>query len=233
MGPLMSPASTVKETRSSATTPPKRTLSSRTSSSDISGQVYKRTSSRGYYAVGSGGSGGSDGHVDASGSAVGSKGAGGGDTSAGGVAGAGGGGCGATGPMSGRALRWTADGAGRTGGRSPRISTQYARAASSASRAMIGRKTSGGFVITSKPPRPPLTVNVSGDALGLGLPVGDADGVGAGEGDGAAGGVGVGAPCNVKVAHGRGGTVAQRRGTPGLCPRQRPTGIPQPPLVWT
>src|SRR5258708_30016861 len=38
-----SPASTVKETRSSATTPPKRTLSSRTSSSVISAKVYKRS----------------------------------------------------------------------------------------------------------------------------------------------------------------------------------------------
>src|ERR1700680_3873683 len=36
-----SPASTEKETRSSATTPPKRTLSSRTSSSAISAKVYK------------------------------------------------------------------------------------------------------------------------------------------------------------------------------------------------
>src|SRR5258708_34173866 len=35
-----SPASVVKETRSSATTPPKRTLSSRISSSAISAQVY-------------------------------------------------------------------------------------------------------------------------------------------------------------------------------------------------
>jgi hypothetical protein len=132
--------------------------------------------------------------------------------------------------MSGRALRWTTDAEGSTGVRSPRISTQYARAASSASSAMIGRKTSGGFVITSNPLRPPLTVNVSGDALGLGLPVGDADGVGAAEGDGAAGGVGVGAPCNVKVAHGRGGTVAQRRCTPGLSPGNGTTGIAKPPL---
>src|SRR6266851_4469365 len=84
MRPTMSPASTVKETRSSATTPPKRTLSSRTSSSDISGQVYKRTSPRGYYAVGPGASGGSDGHADASGSVVGSKGAGGGGVGLGG-----------------------------------------------------------------------------------------------------------------------------------------------------
>src|SRR6266850_5896796 len=43
LGPMRattSPASTVKETRSSATTPPKRTLSSRISSSAISAQVY-------------------------------------------------------------------------------------------------------------------------------------------------------------------------------------------------
>src|SRR5712691_10792099 len=43
LGPIRattSPASTVKETRSSATTPPKRTLSSRISSSAISAQVY-------------------------------------------------------------------------------------------------------------------------------------------------------------------------------------------------
>src|SRR5713101_1092700 len=218
MRPTMAPASTVKETRSSATTPPKRTLSSRTSSSDISGQVYKRTSPRGYYAVGPGASGGSDGHADASGSAVGSKGAGGGGTSAGGVAGTGGEGCGATGPMSGRALRWTPDADGRTGVRSPRISTQYARAASSASKAMIGRKTSGGFVITSSPLGPPLTVNVSGEALGLGLPLGDADAVGEGEGDAGPGGVGVGGPCRVKLAHGYGCTLTHRRCRPGVSP---------------
>src|SRR5712691_412563 len=43
LGPISattSPASTVKETRSNATTPPKRTLSSRISSSGISAQVY-------------------------------------------------------------------------------------------------------------------------------------------------------------------------------------------------
>src|SRR6202171_3755653 len=44
LGPIRattSPAPTEKETPSSATTPPKRTLSSRTSSSAISAQVYK------------------------------------------------------------------------------------------------------------------------------------------------------------------------------------------------
>lgn len=114
--------------------------------------------------------------------------------------------------------------------RSPRINIQYARAASSASRAMIGRKTSGGFVITSSPLRPPLTVNVSGDALGLGLPLGDADAVGDGEGDGEDGGVGVGGPCKVKLAHGRGGTLAHRRCTPGLSPGNGITGIAKLPF---
>jgi len=95
---------------------------------------------------------------------------------------------------------------------------------------MIGRKTSGGFVITSNPPRPPLTVNVSGDALGLGLPLGDADGVGAGEGDGGAGGVGVGGPCNVKLAHGPGGTVAHSRCAPGLSPGKGVTTFEKLPL---
>jgi hypothetical protein len=80
------------------------------------------------------------------------------------------------------------------------MSTQYARAASRASRAMIGRKTSGGFVITSSPPLPECCVSTAGDALGL--EVGDGDPVGAADGDGEAGGVGVGAPCWVKVAHG-------------------------------
>src|SRR5713226_7516993 len=79
--PTTSPASTVKETRSSATTPPKRTLSSRTSSSAISAQVYKPTSLRGHYARGSEGSGGP---ALGSGSVVGSNGAGGGGRSAGG-----------------------------------------------------------------------------------------------------------------------------------------------------
>jgi hypothetical protein len=103
--------------------------------------------------------------------------------------------------MSGRALLCTTDADGRTGVRSPRMSAQYARAASSASRAIIGRKTRGGFVSTSSPLRPPpFTVNATGDALGLGL--GDWDGVATAEGDDAAAGVGVGAPCSVKLAHG-------------------------------
>jgi hypothetical protein len=117
-------------------------------------------------------------------------------------------GLGATGPMSGRALLCTTDADGRTGVRSPRMSTQYARAASSARRAIIGRKTNGGVVITSSPLRSPETVNATGDALGLAL--GDGDGVGMAESDGAAGGVGVGGPCNVKLAHGLGGTLAHR-----------------------
>ena len=95
---------------------------------------------------------------------------------------------------------------------------------------MIGRKTSGGFVITSNPLRPPLTVKVSGDALGLGLPLGVAGGVGAGEGDGGAGGVGVGGPCNVKLAHGPGGTVAHSRCAPGPSPGKGVTTFEKLPL---
>ena len=50
------------------------------------------------------------------------------------------------------------------------------------------------------------------------------------EGEGAAGGVGVGGPCNVKLAHGRGGTLAQRWCTPGLSPGNGVTGIEKLPL---
>jgi hypothetical protein len=86
--------------------------------------------------------------------------------------------------------------------RSTRINSQYASAASSASSAMIGRKTSGGLVITSKPPRLELAVSTTGEALGVGE--GDGEAVGDVEGEGVAGGVGVGAPCRVKFAQGAG-----------------------------
>jgi hypothetical protein len=95
---------------------------------------------------------------------------------------------------------------------------------------MIGRKTSGGFVITSRPPRSPFTVSATGDALALGLVAAEGDEVGTAEADGAAGGVGVGGPCSVKLAHGRGGTLAQRRCTPGLSPGNGTTGIAKLPL---
>jgi hypothetical protein len=132
--------------------------------------------------------------------------------------------------MSGRALLCTTDADGRTGVRSPRMSAQYPRAASSASRAMIGRKTNGGLVITSSPLLPPpFTVSATGDALGLGL--GEAEGVGMAEGDGGAGGVGVGDPCNVKFAHGPGGAVAQMRCTPGLSPGNGVTTCLNSPLA--
>jgi hypothetical protein len=109
-------------------------------------------------------------------------------------------GCALAGPMSGRALLCTTDAAGSTGVRSTRISSQYASAATSPSRPMIGKKTSGGRVITSKPPRPELAVRTTGDALGVGE--GDCEGEADGVGEGDAGGVGVGAPCSVKFAHG-------------------------------
>src|ERR1700694_488575 len=171
---------------------------------------------------------------------VGSNGAGGGGRAAGsgwvseGAGGAGGvgGGRGATGPMSGRALLWTTDAEGRTGTRSPRMSTQYARAASSARRAIIGRKTNGGFVITSSPPLPPpFTVSATGDAPGLGLALGDADAVGTAEGEGGAGGVGVGAPWRVKLAHGPGAALAHRRCSPGLSPGNGVTTCLNSPLA--
>ena len=86
--------------------------------------------------------------------------------------------------------------------RSTRMSSQYASAARSASSAMIGKKTSGGRMITSKPPRVELAVSTTGEALGVGEEGGED--VGDAEGEGVAGGVGVGAPCRVKVAHGAG-----------------------------
>jgi hypothetical protein len=76
-----------------------------------------------------------------------------------------------------------------------------------------------------------LTVSVSGEALGLGVPLADADGVGEDEeGDGGAGGVGVGGPCNVKLAHGPGGTVAHSRCAPGLSPGKGVTTFEKLPL---
>jgi hypothetical protein len=85
---------------------------------------------------------------------------------------------------------------------------------------MIGRKTSGGRVITSKPPRLELAVSTTGDALGVGEE--DGEDVGDADGDGVAGGVGVGAPWSVKVAHGIGwfrpSAEAQSRCAPGLLP---------------
>ena len=106
------------------------------------------------------------------------------------------------GPRSGRELLCTTEAAGRTGVRSTRISSQYASAARSASSAMIGRNTSGGLVITSKPPRLELAVSTTGDALGVGE--GDGEEVGNADGEGVAGGVGVGAPWSVNVAQGIG-----------------------------
>jgi hypothetical protein len=70
--------------------------------------------------------------------------------------------------------------------------------------------TNGGFVKTSKP----LMVAATGVGLvsGLALSVGDADGDGEGDGEG----VGeVAAASSVKLAHGLGSTLAQRRCTPG------------------
>jgi hypothetical protein len=100
------------------------------------------------------------------------------------------------------------------------MSSQYATAASTARRPMIGRKTNGGFVITSNPLRPDPVVRVNRDALAdvVGEGDGDDEGEGDGDGDGDAAGVGVGGPCRVKLAQGFGGTLAHSLCTPGLSP---------------
>src|SRR3989442_4553178 len=69
---------------------------------------------------------------------------------------------------------------------------------------MIGRNTSGGFVITSSPLLPEPVVNVNRDALADEAGEGDGDDGGEADGDGDAAGVGVGGPCRVKPAHGGG-----------------------------
>ena len=67
---------------------------------------------------------------------------------------------------------------------------------------MIGRKTNGGRVITSRPLRPEPFVSVSRDALAVVVGEGDGDGDSEGDGEGDAAGVGVGGPCRVKLAQG-------------------------------
>src|SRR2546426_12748582 len=82
---------------------------------------------------------------------------------------------------------------------------------------MIGRKTSGGRMITSSPTLPlELTGRATGEELWLAEGVDDADEFG----DGDSTGVGDGGPCRVKFAHGVGGpTLAQR-----LCSSTRSPG---------
>ena len=124
--------------------------------------------------------------------------------------------------------------------RSTRMSTQYASAASNASKAMIGKNTSGGLVITSSPLWPELTASTTGDALGVG------DGVVDGEpdGDGDEAGVGVGAPCRVKFAQGgawfRPSVEPHSLWTPGLLPgngitlvlKEPPESAEVEPATW-
>lgn len=69
---------------------------------------------------------------------------------------------------------------------------------------MIGRNTSGGFVITSSPLLPEPVVNVNRDALADEAGEGDGDDGGEADGDGDAAGGGVGGPCRVNPAHGGG-----------------------------
>ena len=75
---------------------------------------------------------------------------------------------------------------------------------------MIGRKTSGGLVMTSRPLTAATGVAL-GDGLGLSLGVAEGDSVGDGdaEGDAEADGEGDAEPCSVKLAQGLGATLAQ------------------------
>jgi hypothetical protein len=92
---------------------------------------------------------------------------------------------------------------------------------------MIGRKTNGGRVMTSNPPRPEFDVSTSGEGLGDG--VGDACAEGDAAGEGEAGGVGVGGPWRVKFAHGLGWTLAQSLWVPGRSPGKAVTDLVNPP----
>jgi hypothetical protein len=94
---------------------------------------------------------------------------------------------------------------------------------------MIGRKTKGGRVMTSSPPRPEFDVSTSGEGLGDGVGDACAEGDAAGEGEGEAGGVGVGGPCRVKVAQGLGWTLAQILWVPGRSPGKAVTDLVNPP----
>src|SRR2546427_12833509 len=69
---------------------------------------------------------------------------------------------------------------------------------------MIGRKTNGGFVITSSPLLPEPVVNVNRDALADEAGEGDGDDGGEADGDGDAAGSGGGGPRRGKPAHGGG-----------------------------
>lgn len=130
--------------------------------------------------------------------------------------------------MAGRALLCTTEADGATGARSARMKNQYARAASTPRRPIIGRNTNGGFVITSSPLPEEGPVSAIGEVLGL--EVGDADADGEADGDGEAVGVGVGDAWSVKFAQGFGGTLAQSLCGPGLSPGNGVTTFVKLPL---
>jgi hypothetical protein len=83
---------------------------------------------------------------------------------------------------------------------------------------MIGKKTKGGFMITSSPLRPELVSSVKREPLAVSEGEGEGDSDGDSDGDGEVGGVGVGDPWRVKLAHGFGCTLAHRRCGPGASP---------------
>src|SRR5712692_2861199 len=89
----------------------------------------------------------------------------------------------------------------------------------------MGRNTNGGLEITSKP----FSVVPTGVALGVtvGLTSGEALGDALGEGEGE----GVGGPLMVKLAHGLGATLAQRRCTPDPSPENGLTRVLKLPLA--
>jgi hypothetical protein len=74
---------------------------------------------------------------------------------------------------------------------------------------MIGTKTNGGRVIRSMPLRVAATGEGLVRSVGAALADGDGDGDVSGDGDGDGDGVGV-AATRVKLAHGKGATLAQR-----------------------
>jgi hypothetical protein len=93
---------------------------------------------------------------------------------------------------------------------------------------MMGRKTKGGFEMTSKP----LRLAATGVGLALAAVVGVADGEGevSGLGDGDPCGVGEAVAASVKLAQGNGLTLAHRRWTPGASPGKGFTWVTKLPL---
>jgi hypothetical protein len=102
---------------------------------------------------------------------------------------------------------------------------QNAAATSSPRPPMIGRKTSGGLEMTSRP-----LIAATGVALGLSDGDDEGEAVADGDGDGDADGEGEVEADSVKVAHGPGGTLAQSLCWPGGSPANGFTCVVKLPL---